>query len=73
MTSYQLQRFENSAIINELIQAAAKLLSENYGIGGPLAAEKMRGVVKRGMLRIPLFGVAKLWFFMYQVPFLAVC
>ena len=47
--SFQLEEFDGAAVTDEIIAAAAKFFSENYGIWGPKAAEKMgKQLLKRG-------------------------
>jgi len=39
--SLTIERFEGDEVTAEMISAAAKLFSGNYGVWGPLAVEKM--------------------------------
>jgi hypothetical protein len=43
-----IEKFEGEMITEEMVAAAAKLFSQNYGIWGPLAAEKMGPFAKQG-------------------------
>lgn len=48
MSSQNIERFEGDEITDDLLVAAAKFFSENYGIWGPLAAENMSKAAKQG-------------------------
>ena len=41
MSSTTIEKFEGPLITEEMLSAAAKLFSLNYGVWGPLAVEKM--------------------------------
>ena len=48
MASTIVEKYEGASITEEMIEAAARLFSENYGTWGPLAAEKMGPFAKQG-------------------------
>lgn len=43
-----IERFEGASITGEMLSAAADLFTNNYGVWGPLAAEKMGPFAKQG-------------------------
>jgi hypothetical protein len=48
MSSVIIQRFEGASITEKMLSDAAKLFSLNYGVWGPLAAEKMGNFATQG-------------------------
>jgi hypothetical protein len=48
MSSTMIQKFEGELITEDVLEAAAKLFSLNYGIWGPLAEENLGPFVKQG-------------------------
>ena len=45
-----IEKFEGEMITEEMVAAAAKLFSQNYGVWGPMAAEKIGSFAKQGEL-----------------------
>jgi hypothetical protein len=43
-----IEKFEGEMITEEMVAAAAKLFSQNYGVWGPMAAEKIGPFAKPG-------------------------
>lgn len=45
---WEIVGFQNAAISEKIITAAAKLFSDNYGLWGPLAAAKLKRSITQG-------------------------
>ena len=48
LSNITFEKFEGTTITEPMLSAAANLFSQHYGIWGPVAAEKMNGIVKPG-------------------------
>jgi hypothetical protein len=62
MSFPNIERFGDGDISDDMIAAAAKLFSENYGVWGPLAAEKMGAFAKQGKVRYVVLRTLKRFF-----------